>query len=218
MTHRLKVTHQHAIPGEKGTEMTGSRRSTVVTGLVLALGLVIGALGCSGVKVDSIHDPEFDFEGSTYVWAEQEIPQSAELPYQIIDRLVKEAIDNQLRSQGLGKATSGRPDYVLLYYVGQEAVTRVNTTHYPGYYGGYRGGPGRGGWGRRGWGGYGGSTTTVSQYDEGSLTLDILDGDSEELIWRGTAKGTVKSGDAPEKRQQKIAEVAAKLLQRFPPQ
>lgn len=189
------------------------RKYVVHPGLAFSLGFVLVAAGCSGISVNSIHDPQYGFSGDSYVWAEQEVIQSAELPYDLIDRVVKEVFDDQMSSQGFSKATSGRPDYVLLYYVGQEQVTRVSTTTYPGYYGGY------GRWGRRGWGGVGvgGTRVNVSQYDEGSLTLDILDGQSEELIWRGTAKGTVHSGDEPAKRRQKIAEVAMKLLEGFPP-
>jgi hypothetical protein len=199
--------------------MTRDRNLAGTIGVALALALVIGAVGCSSIKVESIHDNEYDFEGTTYMWAEQDIPRSADLPYELIDRVVKEALNDQMSSKGFTLVTSGSPDYVLLYYVGEEQITRVNTTTYPGYYGGYRGGPGRrGGWGRAGWGGYGGGTTTVSQYDEGSLTIDILDGESEELIWRGTAKATVKSGDSSEQRRQKVDEVALKLLAKFPPQ
>ncbi len=120
--------------------MTRDNRLAVAMGVALALALVIGAAGCSGIKVESIHDIEYDFTGTTYMWAEQEIPRSAELPYELIDRVVKDALNDQMSSKGFTQVTSGRPDYVLLYYVGEEQITRVNTTVYPGYYGGYRGG------------------------------------------------------------------------------
>lgn len=198
--------------------MVRNNRLAIVPAVALLVGMAIGSGGCAGISVNAIHDPEFRFSGDTYGWGEQEIPQSSDLPYDLIDRLVKRAIDDQLSSQGFAEATPANPpDYVLLYYVGQEQITRVNTTSYPGYYGGYRGGRGRRGWGRAGWGGYGGATTTVSQYDEGSLTLDVLDGGSGELVWRGTAKSAVHPDDTAEQRQKKVNEVAAKLLGGFPP-
>jgi hypothetical protein len=76
---------------------------------------------------------------------------------------------------------------------------------------------GMGGYGWRGWGagGFGTATTNVSEYTEGTLVVDIYDGKSKQLLWRGVAQGELK--DTPEKRQKQLAKVTDKLFKDFPP-
>ena len=78
------------------------------------------------------------------------------------------------------------------------------------YYNGF--GPG---WGRRGFGGFGTETTSASTYTEGTLVIDIFDGKTKELIWRGTATDTLSG--KPEKNEKKLTKVVEKMFEEFPP-
>jgi hypothetical protein len=49
---------------------------------------------------------------------------------------------------------------------------------------------------------------------EGMLVLDIIEADSNRVVWRGTAVGLI--GD-PSKRQEAIEGAVGRLLQNFPP-
>ena len=57
----------------------------------------------------------------------------------------------------------------------------------------------------------------VENYDQGTLVLDIVDGRSNELVWRGTAQARIDPSNSPEERQRRINEAVRKILDRFPP-
>ena len=75
---------------------------------------------------------------------------------------------------------------------------------------------GMGGYGYRGWGGgMGTATTTVTEYLVGTLVVDIFDGKSKGLIWRGIAEDELS--DKAEKNAKKRAKAMEKLFKDFPP-
>ncbi len=52
-------------------------------------------------------------------------------------------------------------------------------------------------------------------YTEGTLTIDVVDPDSKELIWRGMAKGTLSAKS--QKNEKKFRRAVQKLLRQLPP-
>jgi hypothetical protein len=63
----------------------------------------------------------------------------------------------------------------------------------------------------------GGTSTRVHDFDQGLLVLDIVDGDTNELMWRGTAKDAVDLSWSQQKKTAKITEAVQKMLSQFPP-
>ncbi len=57
---------------------------------------------------------------------------------------------------------------------------------------------------------------TQRRYEEGTLIIDFIDGESERLIWRGTATAEVRARASPEDRSDRVAEAVRKVLERFP--
>ena len=79
---------------------------------------------------------------------------------------------------------SSDPDVYVTYHTSSQDKVRLQTNSWGYGFGGY----GRGRWDYYGYG-YGGpvaSTTTVHEYEEGTLVVDIWDAASQELVWRGT--------------------------------
>ena len=66
-----------------------------------------------------------------------------------------------------------------------------------------------------GWGGTGTVTTTVIPERVGNLIVDIFDGQSKNLIWRGTASETLSS--KPEKNDKKLEHAVSEMFDHFPP-
>lgn len=54
----------------------------------------------------------------------------------------------------------------------------------------------------------------VNESEEGTLLIDIIDKDSQQLIWKCAVSGTIK--DNPNKRQERIAEAIEKAFARYP--
>ena len=167
---------------------------------------------CSGISVDSVYDVQYDFTNlDSFTWAPKEIETGPDLPYDLLDRWIRDSVENTLTAKGYANNDSN-PSFKVIYYIGVDEITGINTTYYGGGWGGY--------WGY-GWGPYYGGGTAVNtyRYDEATLTIDIIDPDPEVgLIWRGTAKGTVDKNNSSEKAQAGVDEAVQRLLMRFPPE
>lgn len=70
------------------------------------------------------------------------------------------------------------------------------------------------GYGRYGmWAGAPRTYTDISQYTEGTLTLDFVDTKTQKLVFRGIGTGTVSD---PETNAERIKEAVEKIVQNFP--
>jgi hypothetical protein len=54
-------------------------------------------------------------------------------------------------------------------------------------------------------------------YDEGTLVLEIVEQESQKLIWSGSATDRVNFSLSPEKEEAEINEAVREILKDFPP-
>jgi hypothetical protein len=79
-----------------------------------------------------------------------------------------------------------------------------------GFYSGFGGGPG--------WGGFGNSgniNISEQDYKEGTLVIYMFDAKTKQLIWRGSAEGTLS--DKAATNENKLDKALAKMFKDFPP-
>ena len=122
-----------------------------------------------------------------------------------------DAFREEFDKRNLTLVESGGDMAIALYIVVEQ---KTSTTAYTNYYGGgagrgYRRG-GRGGWG----GGYSSTSYSESDYLEGTLVMDVFDGESKEQIWQAVATKTVN--EKPEKREKSIPKGVTKIMKKFP--
>jgi hypothetical protein len=98
---------------------------------------------------------------------------------------IRSAIDGQMAAKGYAVAAGGA-DIAVVFTVGSREKVRV--TDMGPYYGGW-GGYYRGGYG------YGGGTS-VDQYTEGTLAIDVFDAKSKQAVWHGTATQRISDSGA----------------------
>jgi len=179
-------------------------RLSAVGGLMI---LATAMAGCgSGISFSHDMDPSAGFSRfSNYAWATVQAGQNRGID-QINERKIIAAIDAQLAAKGYTMATSGTPDFFVNFVFNTSEQTDYNT-----YYTGM--GYGRGWYGGVG---MGSSTTTAYTSTNGTLILDVFDGSSKNLIWRGTAKGTVQENASPEDRDTRITYATTGILKDFP--
>ena len=77
-------------------------------------------------------------------------------------------------------------------------------TYYDGFGGGWR-------WG----GGFGDATTTTENYKFGTLVVDLFDGNTKKLIWRGSSTDTLS--DKSDKNIKTLDKGVQKMFDHFPP-
>lgn len=163
--------------------------------LVIPLFLVAltTAVFADHVSVDYDHATNFN-QVKTYSWSKVHTANS------IWDDRVKDAIDKEL-AKGWTRVPSG----------GDVAVVAVEKTsihqRYDTFYDGF------GGWRR--WGGIGDSTTTVDNYKVGTLIVSMFNGNSKQLIWRGTSSSDLSAN--PDKNTKKLDQDVQKMFKHFPP-
>ena len=167
--------------------------------------------GCSSVSVTSDYDPSADFSGlKTYKWVKLQGTGDALEKAPLVMKRAMVAVDKALVAKGYDKVDTGDPDFYVAVHAGVK--DKVNVTNYGYNYGGWYGGYG----GRYG---AGGSNVDVSYYTEGTIFVDIIEkkGDAFELMWRGAGKGTVNPPSDPVEAQAKADDIAASILEQFPP-
>jgi hypothetical protein len=172
----------------------------------ILFGSSVVALGDS-IKTDYNHEANFS-QYHTYCWGKV---TSAD-PF--FASRIQQAVNQQLQSKGWQLATTGCSASVF-------ATDNVHNqqelqTMYDGMGGGWGGG-----WGWRGWGGGGGfggmgeaTTTTVNQ-QVSNLVIDLFDGSSKNLLWRGVATGNLSSNAS--KNTKSLDSDIAKMFKGFPP-
>ena len=60
--------------------------------------------------------------------------------------------------------------------------------------------------------------TSVSEYDEGTLIIDIADAESSALVWRGSGSRRVGTSRNPDQLTEKVNRAVSEILSQFPPQ
>ena len=172
--------------------------------VILALCLLIP--GCSMTTVNYDYDTDFDFSNLRhYSWLD--IP--ADFPAsEIVVQRIKNAVDQQMDTKGF-KQVSESSDF-LISLQGFRDIVRQGVergTVYQGYSRGYNRGYNRG-YDRR---------LEVYEYEEGTLTLTIINTAGDNLIWQGSATGIIEPDRSVGSKEKKTQEVVTKLLANFPP-
>ena len=164
---------------------------------LLAIPVLISAMAIPAfadhVMVDYNHSTNFN-KIKTYSWSTVRTANS------IWDARVKEAIDKQLTAKGWVEVPAGGD--VALVAVEKVSVHQQFDTVYNGF-------------GGRRWGGMGDSTLSVDNYKVGTLLVNVLDGHSMRLIWKGTSESDLTGN--PEKNTKKLDSDVQKMFKKFPP-
>ncbi|PHK25445.1 lipoprotein [Nostoc linckia z15] len=164
------------------------------------------AASCSSVRVSSDYDEAASFGTyKTYAFFKEGLDK-ADIS-DLDKKRIMRAIDAEMQQKGFTK--SDKPDLLINLFTKSSQQVNVNNWGYGGF--GWGWGYGYG-WGPGFYGGY----PMVTSYPEGTLYIDLVDGNKKELVWQGVGSG-VLTRDRDEK-QDRINEFVQKILAQFPPQ
>lgn len=183
---------------------------------IIVLGIMMGA--CSSVKVTSDYDKSADFtQYKTYTyygWADN----SDQLLTGFDKQRIEDAFRDEFAKRGWTSVPSGGDAIISLYIVIDKKTSYTSyTDHYnTGVYGGAY--MPRYGYGYRMGPGMGTSTTTTKQrdYNVGTLIVDVFDAKEKKHIWHGVGTKTINENTS--KREERIREGAAAIMEAFPVQ
>jgi hypothetical protein len=168
------------------------------------------ALGCA-TQAQTDFDPNAQFDRyRTFAWQATEGEMGEALAGQadpLLLRRIREAIEEGLVAKGYQKVEDrNSADFVVSFSVGSREKLQPQSQVSIGF----------GSFGRYGGGGVGVSTPVAGQSTtEGTLAIDIFDGESQEAVWHGSAsKEVTPSMD----RAVLVNEVVGAILAKFPPE
>ena len=179
--------------------------------------LIVFLTSCSGVKITNQWDKKVDFETfktySLYPWDTHNDKVVNDYDKQTILSAIKLEMDSRGYQQ-----VEKNGDLVVSTFViiKQETSYQAYTNHYGGWAGygggwGYYGAPGYYGYGR----GVGYSTTVYStDYEQGTLLIDIFRLSDKKLIWQGIGSGEVTQD--MDKRDRRLPITVSNIFKRYP--
>ena len=170
---------------------------TIITLLVLTTFF----FSCISVRVSSDFDQSANFDQyKTYAFYKKGFD---ELKINDLDkRRIMDAIKGELETKGM--TFSKTPDvYINVVITNRDRVRISLNNTYPYYYGWYGYNPY--------W-----NQSYAENYREGSLFIDIIDTEKDQLVWQG--KGTKRISENIAEKAIIISEVVQQILTHFPPQ
>ena len=168
---------------------------------ILGFAFALVLAGCQPIYTNYDYDKDADFNSFlTYAWLEKDesAPQDAkqaQMQNPLVAQRIQRDIDTQLDKKGLRKVQA-QSDLLVTYYLGSKATTEISRT----------------GYGRLGMG-----NTTVRDINEGTIIIDLVNAQTNNLVWRGIADSAARDDAPPEQINQTIADAIVKLFKKYPP-
>jgi len=181
---------------------TYNAMKTIIKLLPIAL-IAMVITSCSSVRVAADYDRDVDFnQYKTFAFFKSGIDK-AEISDLDKKRILR-AIEAELLAKGYTK--SENPDMLISIFT--KSTQRVDVYNNSWGFGAW-------GWGRPGWGWGWNMQPNVSTRTQGVLFVDLIDAKKKELVWQGQGTGYLSSN--VNKKEERIKEFVAKIMEKYPP-
>ncbi len=182
-------------------------RTYLKLSLVAAVAIILTACS-SGPKIYVNQDPNADLGGfKTFAFQTNLATDRADGTQSLLSQFFINATKDSLEKRGYTYSPNN-PDLDVNFYVSTKEKIRSTSSPSAGGYYGYRGGY---------YGSYGGYETTVTQYTEGTVTIDLVNMSNNRLVWEGTAVGRISS-DVRENLEEAVNGVVVEIFAKYPTQ
>jgi hypothetical protein len=149
--------------------------------------LLLGLASCAVTDFDRSADFK-DYQ--TFRWGKSKVDVSNPLyNSDLINKKIRQTVENEFAKRGIVK-NDRNPDFIVSFHTYTEKKEQLSGGAYPysDYpYFPFRFSPFAFGWGYP----YYMSRPAATAYTQGTLIIDIMDGKSRELVWRGSVSGNV---------------------------
>ncbi len=172
-----------------------------------ALVVAAVAVSCTPFRVAYDFDPSADFGAlRSYAWLPGLQPPTGDprVDNSIVDSRIRAAVDTRLAAMGYAKDFPERADFLVAYHAA--VAEKIDVETIDRYYG-----PGPR------WAGVVVTDTVVTEYEEGTLLLDVVDRGSRKLLWRGSVQARLDRQASPAERSGRVQVAVDEMLARFPP-
>ena len=178
----------------------------IMSALITSVAAATLIASCSsGPKIYVNEDPNGSFDKYKTYNYEGTLGTDEQKGYRsVFSNYLINAMDREMQSRGYQLAAD--PDLIINFYVNtQEKIRTTQSPSMGGYYG-YRGGA---------YGAYGGYDTTVTQYTEGTVNIDLVDNRKDVLAWEGVIVGRI-TDKVRENLEEASNAVIAEAMEKYP--
>lgn len=190
-------------------------RLVTTVAAIAALGVLIPAVPeAQKVKISTEQDKTFSFAGlKTWNWhpsgtGDVKVALTAQSDparwKALADPVMVAAVEKEMAGRGFTKVAD-KPDLYVTYWI---LVTIGQSEQTMGQFIGVSE------WGLPP---MIGSTTAISVYPSGTMLIDVLASNAEDLVWRGAARSEIDLQKNYPERKARLEKAVKDLLQRFPP-
>lgn len=155
------------------------------------------------ISVYTDHDPDYNIKSlRTFEWAQKTNIEATKNPLhynELNDKRIKTSVENQLTRRGYSYSEE-KPDFIIHYHIIVDDQSIVTTEPYGYFYGPY--------WMRM--------RTNVYSYQEGTLIMDMMDPESNNLIWRGWAVAGLNGLYSASQTEELINRAIEQIFRNFP--
>lgn len=165
---------------------------------IAAVSLLLSTTAALAQNITYDFDKSMDFgRFRTYAWVRGTV-----LDDDLNHQRIVEAIDAQLRGQGLRQVEAGaQPDVFVAYHASFD--TDLQVVGFSSGWGGYRFAASRSG------------TARAEEILRGTLVVDMVDAATHTIVWRAMATKDIDVNAKPEKREKNITKTVAKLFESY---
>ena len=169
---------------------------------LLFLLCLVTLTSCSSVRVVTDYDTKVDFTPyKTFAFYKKGIDKAS--VSDLDKKRIMRAVEAELVAKGFSK--SSNPDILVSIFTKSREQVNVSDNNIGiGW-----------GWGYNPWF-YGRTNININQYTEGTLFIDFIDKNTNELIWQGIGSGAMKIRNI-EKKEERINEFVYEIISTYPP-
>ena len=163
---------------------------------------LLALAGCTPtMQVSAERDPNADLLAyRSYAWlaAPPKDPQFSNATADLLDWRVRTAVDTEMRARGYTRVAPEAPDLWARYRI---QIRETNVESFQDYY-----------WYRLGGGSESPQDTFVFGYEEATLIVELLDAQTQQLVWRAS----VAAPRSKESQPERIAQAVALMFDKYP--
>jgi hypothetical protein len=160
------------------------------------------------MHIETQHADDVDFSKyKTWNWLPE--GDTKETDVRLSDPLVvariRRAIETELMTQGF-RRDAASPDFIVKYHAALEdhmSESAVDNAYESAQYERYD----------QNW-----TYQYATAWQQGTLLIDILDAQSNELVWRGSAQAEIDTSAPDDEKDKRVDEAVHKMLKEFPPE
>jgi len=175
----------------------------------LVLSILLGLSGCASKPASYDYQTDYNYSALrtyTILPINKDVynnPKVSEIEVKRIGSQLTRALNSRYSLASDAESA----DFLVRYFVVVEDRVRIDTFDaefgmYPGY---------------RYYHGIRKPEVRNTYYEQGAIIVDIIDSGSNEVIWRGSTEGRIKSRITPEERDIRVQQMLEELLSNFPP-